>query len=86
MLKWLGLSIFYLYTLYIDQHIKTYNGIQFTNGKPFNCLKLCFAIIVLTRRITLIGRESLANVKGCIKRGSSLAATSFGVNLNVFFL
>ena len=27
-----GLSIFYLYTMYIEQHIKTYNNIQFTNG------------------------------------------------------
>ena len=27
----LGLNIFYLYTLYIEQHIKTYNNIQFTN-------------------------------------------------------
>ena len=27
-----GLNIFYLYTLYIEQHIKTYNDIQYTNG------------------------------------------------------
>ena len=27
-----GLNIFYLYTLYIEQHIKTYNNIQYTNG------------------------------------------------------
>ena len=27
-----GLNIFYLYTLYIEQHIKTHNNIQYTNG------------------------------------------------------
>ena len=27
-----GLNIFYLYTLYIEQHIKTDNNIQYTNG------------------------------------------------------
>ena len=25
-------NIFYLYTLYIEHHIKTYNNIQYTNG------------------------------------------------------
>ena len=40
--KLVGLTIFYLYTLYIDKHIKTYNNIQDTNGtcvlkaEPFN--------------------------------------------------
>ena len=27
-----GLNIFYLYTLYIEQQFKTYNNIRYTNG------------------------------------------------------
>ena len=27
-----GLNIFYLYSLHIEQHIKKYNNIQYTNG------------------------------------------------------
>ena len=30
--EFVGLNIFDLYTLYIEQHIKTYNNIQYTNG------------------------------------------------------
>ena len=40
----LGLNIFYLYTLYIEQHIKTYNNIQYTNGiqkKVFRRIRNC---------------------------------------------
>ena len=39
-----GLNIFYLYTLYIEQHIKTYNNIQYTNGiqkKVFRLIRIC---------------------------------------------
>ena len=39
-----GLNIFYLYTLYIEQHIKTYKNIQYTNGiqkKVFRLLLIC---------------------------------------------
>ena len=39
-----GLDIFYLYTLYREQHIKTYNNIQHTNGiqkKVFRLIRIC---------------------------------------------
>ena len=42
--KMFGLNIFYLYTLYIEQHIKTYNNIQYTNGiqkKVFRLIRIC---------------------------------------------
>ena len=47
-----GLNIFYLYTLYIEQHIKTYNNIQYTNGiqkKVFRLIRICipFKISIL---------------------------------------
>ena len=35
---------FYLYTLYTEQHIKTYNNIQYTNGiqkKVFRLIRIC---------------------------------------------
>ena len=43
---------FYLYTLYIEQHIKTYNNIQYTNGiqkKVFRLIRICipFKISIL---------------------------------------
>ena len=37
-------KIFYLFTLYIEQHIKTYNNIQYTNGiqkKVFRLIRIC---------------------------------------------
>ena len=40
-----GLNIFYLYTLYREQHIKTYSNIQFTNGiqkKVFRLIRIRF--------------------------------------------
>ena len=40
----IGTYIFYLYTLYIEQHIKTYNNIQYTNGiqkKVFRLILIC---------------------------------------------
>ena len=47
-----GLNIFYLYTLYIEQHIKTYINIQYTNGiqkKVFRLIRICipFKISIL---------------------------------------
>ena len=47
-----GLNIFYLYTLYIEQHIKTYNNIQYTNGiqkKVSRLIRICipFKISIL---------------------------------------
>ena len=39
-----GLNIFYLYTMYIEQHIKTYKNIQYTNGiqkKVFRLIRIC---------------------------------------------
>ena len=39
-----GLNIFYLYTLNIEQHIKTNNNIQYTNGiqkKVFRLIRIC---------------------------------------------
>ena len=47
-----GLNIFYLYTLYIEQHIKTYKNIQYTNGiqkKVFRLIRICipFKISIL---------------------------------------
>ena len=42
-----GLNIFYLYTLYIEQHIKTYNNIQYTNGiqkKVFRLIRICIPL------------------------------------------
>ena len=52
-----GLNIFYLYTLYIEQHIKTYNNIQYTNGiqkKVFRLIRICIPfkisiLIILSR-------------------------------------
>ena len=44
-----GLNIFYLYTLYIEQHIKTYNNIQYTNGiqkKVFRLILICIPVII----------------------------------------
>ena len=45
-----GLNIFYLYTLYIEQHIKTYNNIQYTNGiqkKLFRLIRICLYTVRL---------------------------------------
>ena len=52
-----GLNIFYLYTLYIEQHIKTYNTIQYTNGiqkKVFRLKRICIpfklsSLLILSR-------------------------------------
>ena len=48
----LGLNIFYLYTLYREQHIKIYINIQYTNGiqkKVFRLIRICipFKISIL---------------------------------------
>ena len=48
----IGSNIFYLHTLYIEQHIKTYNNIQYTNGiqkKVFRLIQICipFKISIL---------------------------------------
>ena len=50
--KLFGLNLFYLYTLFREQHIKTYSNIQYTNGiqkKVFRLIRICipFKISIL---------------------------------------
>ena len=57
--KMFGLNIFYLYTLYtlyIEQHINTYNNIQYTNGiqkKVFRLIRILYENRCLDRYVAV---------------------------------
>ena len=60
-----GLNIFYLYTLYIEQHIKTYNNIQYTNGiqkKVFRLIRICIPFNISILLILSRFREKTISV------------------------
>ena len=60
-----GLNIFYLYTLYIEQHIKTYNNIQYTNGiqkKVLRLIRICISFKISILLILSRFREKTISV------------------------